>query len=155
MNLNPYTAVKCLALATLFSLALGSVSGIAEEGMTYSALQVAHERELDCRSQYLAFAARADLEGHATAACLLWARGAERTHEALFRVALGTLDREESRELFASTSPDLTWLPSPGDSAATFYLCTGDGSVFSSPVIGACRNCGTGAVRVLAIDYRH
>jgi len=231
MNMNPHTAIKCLALAMLFSLALGSVTGIAEEGMTFSALQVAHERELDCRSQYLAFAARADLEGHATAACLFsvvaraesihaanhaaaivglggtpawqpksfdvhgtaenltasillevaerhqvyrrfagyareecmydalasinYARGAEQTHEALFRVALGTLDRVEPPQLFASASPIVTESPGPGDSAATFYLCTGDGSVFSSPATGTCRICGAGAVRVLAVECRH
>ena len=227
--MKPYTAIKCLALATLFSLALGSVTSIAEEGMTFSALQVAYARELDARSQYLAFAARADLEGHSTAACLFivvaraesvhaanhaaaierlggtparqpgsfdvhgtaenltssillevaerhqvyrrfagyaraehmydalasinYARGAERTHEALFRKALGTLDRTEPQQLIAAASPMAGWLPSRGDPATTFYLCPGDGSVLSSPPGGGtCANCGAGVAHVVAVD---
>jgi rubrerythrin len=229
--MNPCAAIKCLALATLFSLAFGVVSSIAEEGMTYSALQVAYVRELDGRSQYLAFAGRADLEGHAAAACLFavvaraesvhaanhaaaivrlggtpawhprsfdvhgtaenltaaillevaerdqvyrrfagyareecmydalasinYARGAEKTHEALFRLALGTLDAEEAPQLLASATPIVGWLPSRGGSAATFYLCPGDGSVFSGPVSGGmCPNCGGGAAHVLTLACR-
>jgi len=230
--MNPCTAIKCLALATVFSFAFGSVSSIAEEGMTFSVLQVAYARELDARSQYLAFAARADLEGRASVACLFWAvaraesvhaanhaaaivrlggtpawqpvsfdvhgtgenlaasillevaerhqvyrrfagyaraecmydalasinyaRGAERTHEALFRNALGTLDHPEPRQLIASASPVVGWLPSRGDPAPTLYLCPGDGSVFSSrPGAGTCPNCGGGAAHVLALDCPH
>ena len=230
--MRPHHAITCLVSAALFSILAGPSVLVAEEGMTFSALQVAYGRELDSRAQYLAFASRADLEGHASVACLFWAvaraesvhaarhaaaieqlggtparrpvnpvvrgtaenlgtsivleleerhlvyrrfadyardeylsealasfcyaQGAEATHEALFRVALGTLAREASPpRMIASTSPGRAGLWDPSTSSPTIFVCIGDGSVFSSPVRGACPNCGSGGSRRHAIDCRH
>lgn len=86
-------------------------------------------------------------------ASMNYACGAEATHARLFSEALAQLE-------LASASPGVTapmtalastggaqpsflsWLELP----PTFYICSGDGSVFTSPV-KRCPNCGTGGSR--------
>jgi rubrerythrin len=83
-------------------------------------------------------------------ASMNYACGAEATHARFFSEALATLELASaspgttaSTRMLASMGgteqPFLSWLALP----PTFYVCSGDGSVFASPV-KRCPNCGTG-----------
>lgn len=108
--------------------------------------------ELNERSQvYPRFARYARAEClYDALATLNYACGAEATHARLFSEALGALElaaasprASGARTALASTAvaelPRFDWLEHP----PTFYICSGDGSVFTSPV-RRCPNCGTG-----------
>jgi rubrerythrin len=206
----------CLSVATLLVAAPRPDS--AEEGATFAAMQIAYAREVNARTQYLAFARRADLEArpmvaylfravacaesvhaanhalaierlegtprsrpkdftvaetaenlrtsielellerngvyprfadYATAECLYeplasitYARGGEATHERLFRIALGTLEADqETLEQLPLASRVPVVLPIPPELTIRYFVCFGDGSVFTHPV-GRCPNCG-------------
>lgn len=86
-------------------------------------------------------------------ATMNYAGGAEATHARLFSAALGALElaaappgSSVTTTVLAST--DGARQPFPGwlESSPTFHICSGCGSVFTSPV-RRCPNCGTGGSR--------
>lgn len=85
-------------------------------------------------------------------AMLNYARFAEATHAAMFAAALEHLEQASPGPLMAhaSVGHGASAIP-PGECATTHYLCTGDGSIFSSPLTRSCPNCGTRGSRVLAL----
>ncbi len=61
----------------------------AEDGQTFSALQIAYCREVDARLRYLDYAERAEVDGYASVACLFRAiASAESVHAVNQRVAI-------------------------------------------------------------------
>ena len=75
-------------------------------------------------------------------ASLNYARGAEATHASLFVEVLQKLEPLETPPMLAAavaTFPNLA-----GEVGTAFYVCTGDGSVFTHPMHGSCPNCGSG-----------
>ena len=77
------------------ALAVATGAALAEEGMTYAALQIAYGREQNSRADYLAFADEADLEGQVAAACVFRAVAmAESVHAAREAVAIEQMGGE-------------------------------------------------------------
>lgn len=119
-------------------------------GGTQANLRHAIEQEKqECARVYPRFATYAREEClYEAAATFSYAGTAEGTHLARFREALeafeGRLPPQLARVAAAAA------VEGPAACAATLYLCTGDGSLFASPV-GSCPNCGTGNSRVRAI----
>jgi rubrerythrin len=75
-------------------------------------------------------------------ASLHYPRAAEATHANLFREVLKGLEPIGMPVMIAAASTTL--LSSVGERAKGFYVCMGDGSVFTRPIHGSCPNCGSG-----------
>lgn len=75
-------------------------------------------------------------------ASLQYPRAAEATHANLFREVLASLEPIGMPVMIAAASTTL--LSSVGERAKGFYVCMGDGSVFTGPIHGSCPNCGSG-----------
>ncbi len=82
-------AAGFLALMGATLLAPGARVAIAEEGATRAAMHIAYGREVEAGVRYMAFAHRAEREGHLQAACLFYAAArAESVHAANVALAL-------------------------------------------------------------------
>lgn len=92
--------------------------------------------------------AREECRYDALASCVN-ARGAEATHERVLRAALLRLEREQAEmgeQMIASLEPIV--LPTLPVAAPTYYLCTGDGCVYTS-AFKRCPSCGTAGDQAL------
>jgi rubrerythrin len=121
------------------------VLGTAEN---LAAAIVNEQRECDVVYPRLAGYARSECMYEALASCN-YARGAEATHERVFRAALAMLERKPAVERgfitvsFAPSAPALRNGP-----AMRCFVCLGDGSLFTEPQ-RRCPNCGTGGRRIV------
>lgn len=81
-------------------------------------------------------------------ASINYARYAEATHARLFAMALGALALASGPSRPGPVSPAGPGRLAPGgfEVPMTFFICSGDGSVFVNPV-KRCPNCGTGGSR--------
>lgn len=73
---------------------------------------------------------------------LQYARAAEATHANLFTEVLQSLAPIGTSPMLAAAFERFVKFGSDG--AIGFYVCMGDGSVFTHPVHGSCPNCGSG-----------
>ena len=223
-------AAGLLALMSATLLVVAARVAIAEEGATRASMQIAYGREVETNARYVAFAHRAEREGHLQAACLFYAaalaesvhaandamaleqmgdrpraeirsfavrstadnlkraiaverderdrvfgifagharqeclyeplatfnytRSAEATHATLFSQALAVLDCPAAPMpslLIASAVPIV--LPDPGEKPGAYFVCTVDGSLFTSRPERTCPNCGAGHDRIVAMTW--
>ena len=84
--------VSTLLVTAIASAVIAARPAPAEEGATYAALQIAYDREMNARSRDLAYAARAEREGHPGTGCMFTAVArAESVHAANHAVAIRRL----------------------------------------------------------------
>jgi rubrerythrin len=223
-------AAGLLALMSATLLVAAARVAIAEEGATRASMQLAYGREVEANARYVAFAHRAERDGHLQVACLFQAaalaesvhaandlmaleqmgerpraeirsfavrstvenlkraiaveqderdrvfgifagharqeclyeplatfnytRSAEATHAALFTQALAALDCPAAPMpglLIASAVPIV--LPDPGEKPGAYFVCTVDGSLFTTRPERTCPNCGAGRDRIVAMTW--
>lgn len=72
-----------------------------------------------------------------------YAREAIGTEVVMFETVLGRLEREETPPTIALASTPGIDPAAPEACAATYYLCSGDGSLFAGPIARGCPHCGT------------
>jgi rubrerythrin len=82
---------------------------------------------------------------------LQYARGAEATHANLFTEVLQGLEPIETSDMFEAAFA--RFVSYGADAAQGFYVCMGDGSVFTHPIQGTCPNChsGKGSFRLVTL----
>jgi rubrerythrin len=73
---------------------------------------------------------------------LEYARAAEATHANLFTEVLQSLGPIDTPPMLAAAFARFVSLS--GETINGFYVCLGDGSVFTHPIHGSCPNCGSG-----------
>jgi rubrerythrin len=73
---------------------------------------------------------------------LQYARAAEATHANLFTEVLQNLEPIETPRMLAAAIE--RFVNFGGEGINGFYVCMGDGSVFTHPIQGSCPNCGSG-----------
>jgi rubrerythrin len=117
-------------------------------------LQACLENEIDERDRvYRRFDAYAREEClYDAAAAIEYARDAGATEVGMFQAALDGLAREQMPPAIASASTHEVDVSPAENCAATYYLCPGDGSLFSSPVARGCPNCGTRGSRMIVLS---
>ena len=122
---------------------------VRETAENLRAAIVTELREKDKVYRQFADYARAECLYEALAS-INYARCAEATHARLFAEALGTLNQasDSPRQGPASLAVAVSGpgVPNGFETLGSFFICSGDGSVFTSPV-KRCPNCGTGGSR--------
>jgi rubrerythrin len=141
-------AIERLDARPVWALASVVVRSTAEN------LQACLEREIDERDRlYARFDQYAREEClYDAAAAVQYARDAGGTEIAMFQAALEQLSHEPALPAIASASPEDIDLDAAENCAATYYLCPGDGSLFSGPIAKGCPNCGTRGSRMLVLS---
>jgi rubrerythrin len=141
-------AIEQLDARPVWALASVVVRSTAEN------LQACLERELDERDRvYTRFDQYAREEClYDAAAAVQYARVAGGTEVAMFQAALERLNNVQTPPAIAMASTDDIELGAAENCAATYYLCPGDGSLFSSPIAKGCPNCGTRGSRMLVLS---
>jgi rubrerythrin len=117
-------------------------------------LKACLERKLVERDRiYPRFAALAREEClYDAGAVFQYAREGIGTEVVMFEAVLGHLEREVTPTGIALASTQGIDRVTPEACAGTYYLCPGDGSLFSGPIAGLCQNCGTGGSHALALS---
>jgi rubrerythrin len=141
-------AIEQLDARPVWALASVVVRSTAEN------LQACLEREIDDRDRvYSRFDQYAREEClYDAAAAVQYARVAGGTEVAMFQAALERLNREPTPPAIAMAATQNLDLDAAENCAATYYLCPGDGSLFSSPIAKGCPNCGTRGSRMLVLS---
>jgi len=123
-------------------------------GSTAENLQACLDREIAERDRvYERFDTYAREEClYDAAAVLQYAREAGATEVGAFQAALDRLKNEQTPPAIASASPREIDDGPAENCAATYYLCPGDGSLFSIPTPRGCPNCGTRGSRMLVLS---